>query len=96
MKTVIELIILIPLFIVFYQFYCYSITATGKEKQNKCLALGIVSSTVGITSLAYHTTISVFGGLILIMFGLRLIAHGLDRIDKKIFIDRYDDDNTPG
>jgi hypothetical protein len=26
----------------------------------------------------------------LIMIGFRLIAHGLDRLDKNIFIDRYD------
>ena len=95
MKVIIELIVLIPLFIIFYQFYSYSISANGEEKQTKCLVLGVISSTVGITCLAFHTTITVFGGLILLMFGFRLIAKGLDRVDKKIFIDHYKDDDKP-
>lgn len=95
MKDLIQLVILVPLLIMLYQFYSYSVTSTGVEKQKKCLTLGIVCSTIGITSLAFHSTVAVFGGLILIMFGLRLMAHGLDRVDKKRFIDHYEEDDTP-
>lgn len=95
MRNIIELFVLVPLFIMFYQFYAYSITSKGEERQKKCQLLGIVYTTLGICSLAFHTPLAVFGGLILIMLGLRLIARGLDRLDKNIFIDRFDDDNTP-
>jgi hypothetical protein len=76
--------------IVFNQFYAYATTRIGKEKQGTCQNLGIVNVSLGVVSLVTHNTPVVFGGLILIMMGLRLIAHGLDRIDKNIFIDRYD------
>jgi hypothetical protein len=95
MKDIIQLAILVPLFIMFYQFYCYTISGSGVEKQSKCLTLGVISSTIGITALAFHSPATVFGGLILLMFGFRLIAKGLDRIDKKIFIDSYVEDTKP-
>lgn len=95
MKELIQLGILVPLFIMFYQLYSYTISGKGEEKQKKCLILGIISFTVGITCLAIHSIITVFGGMILMMFGFRLIAKGLDRLDKKTFIDRYEDDDTP-
>jgi uncharacterized membrane protein HdeD (DUF308 family) len=79
----------------FYQFYCYTISGSGEEKQKKCLTLGVISSTIGITCFAFPSTTTVFGGLILMMFGFRLIAKGLDRIDKKIFIDSYNEEKNP-
>jgi uncharacterized membrane protein HdeD (DUF308 family) len=72
--------------------YSYSVSRKGAEKQSSCQLLGIVYMTAGIVALAFHSPLMAFTGLILIMFGFRLLAQGLDRIDKKIFIDRYDDD----
>ncbi len=92
MREFIELAILLPFIIMLFQFYRFSIKRTGVEKQKACQVLGIVYSTFGITALSIHSPLFVIAGLLLIMFGLRLIAHGLDRIDKNIFIDRYDKD----
>ncbi len=81
------------LFLVFcFQMYQYSITRLREKKQKACLALGIAFSTIGIVSLVYRNSVVIIIGLVLLMLGLRLIAHGLDRIDKKIFIDKYDED----
>ena len=90
MSEFIELTILAPIIIMLFQFYRYSVQRSGANKQKTCQILGIVYTTLGITALAIRTPIFVFAGLLLIMFGLRLIAHGLDRINKKVFIDRYD------
>jgi uncharacterized membrane protein len=48
--------------------------------------------TFGLTALIARQPALVVMGLILIMFGFRLMATGLDRIDKKVFIDRYDEE----
>ena len=93
MHDLIEIAILGPVLVVMYQFYRFAVNRTGEMKQKSCQALGIVYCSLGITALALHTTFFVFAGLLLLMFGLRLIAHGLDRINKTIFIDRYDEDN---
>jgi hypothetical protein len=76
--------------IIFYQFYAYSASLEGTERQNSCQTLGTAYITLGIVSLVFRTMPVVIAGLVLIMMGLRLIAHGLDRIDKNTFIDRYD------
>jgi hypothetical protein len=90
MQEFIEYMSVTVVVIVFNQFYAYAVTRTGKEKQSTCQKLGTVNISLGVVSLVTHNIPMVFGGLILIMMGLRLIAHGLDRIDKNIFIDRYD------
>jgi hypothetical protein len=64
----------------------------GVEKQKHCKALGITYTTLGIVCLVFRSLSLAIVGLILIMLGLRLIAYGLDRINKTIFIDRFDDD----
>jgi hypothetical protein len=92
MKYFIENIFLLSLLIVFYQFYTYSVSRKALEKQSSCQKLGIVYSTLGVLCLVIHDVSFVVAGFILTMLGLRLIAHGLDRIDKKIFIDRLDED----
>ena len=43
--------------------------------------------TIGIVSLVSRDIVFVVSGLILIMFGFRMLAISLDRIDKKTFID---------
>lgn len=95
MNDMIQLAMLVPLLIMLYQFYSYSISSKGEERQQKCLTMGIVCFAIGITCLAIHSTVTVFGGLILMMFGFRLIARGLDRLDKTTFIDHYADDDSP-
>ena len=92
MGDFIEAAVLLPVIALLYQYYRYSIIKGGVARQKSCQALGIVYCTLGITALAFHSVAFVLAGLLLLMFGLRLIAHSLDRIDKKIFIDRYDDD----
>lgn len=91
MVDFIEAAILLPVLALLYQYYRYSVIKRGVAKQKSCQALGIAYCTLGIISLAFHSIAFVLAGLLLLMFGLRLIAHSLDRIDKKIFIDRYDD-----
>lgn len=90
MQEYIEYISMVAVLIVLNQFYAYSISLSGQEKQRSCQKLGIVYTTVGIVSFVFRNPPMVIAGIVLIMMGLRLIAHGLDRIDKNIFIDRYD------
>jgi hypothetical protein len=47
---------------------------------------------IGIFALVEREPLFAFFGLILIMSGLRLMATSLDRIDKTVFIDRYNDE----
>lgn len=93
MKDLVELLVLVPLFIMCYQFYAFSMSSKGVERQKRCQSLGIVFTTLGTCSLAFHTPLAVFGGIILIMLGFRLIARGLDRMDKNVFIDHFDEDD---
>ena len=78
------------MFLVFwFQLYSYAIGRHGVERQTTCRNLGIFSFTFGIISLVSHDYLMVCTGLILMMFGFRLISYGLDRLDKTIFIDNY-------
>jgi hypothetical protein len=47
--------------------------------------------TLGIIALVFKSAPFAFFGLILMMFGFRLLARALDRLDKRIFIDRFED-----
>ena len=92
MAEFLKYLALLMALVVCYQFYAFSISRVGQEKQARCQRLGIIFTTIGIVSLIFRTGPTVIGGLILIMLGLRLIAQGLDRLDKKTFIDRYEED----
>lgn len=94
MTTFIEYLAMMVFVIMFYQFYAFAVSRKGEEKQHNCQRLGIFYISIGTTLLVFRHATSVFTGLILIMMGLRLIAHGLDRVDKKIYIDHYADDDT--
>jgi predicted tellurium resistance membrane protein TerC len=83
---------MLPVIVICFQFFLYSVSLHGEEKQKKCRTLGIIYMSFGIISLASRSMLFTVTGLVLIMMGLRLIAYGLDRINKKIFIDRYDED----
>ena len=87
--TYIKFLVLIPFLTLFYQLYTYAVQLKGEERQQFCRTLGIVSFTIGIASLITRDPLYVIAGIIFMMFGFRLLAHGLDRMDKKIFIDRY-------
>ena len=87
----VKFIFLLSLFAVIYQMYNYAITRQREEKQRACRGLGIILFSIGVTSLVSRDYFFVFSGLILIMIGFRLIAHGLDRLDKTTYIDRYNE-----
>src|ERR1035438_1116453 len=88
-----KLLFLIPIVGFLSQLYFYATTRQGVEKQKVCRATGIMLFSVGSVNLINRGVLSVFSGLIMMMFGFRLIAHGLDRLDKKIFVDRYQPDD---
>ncbi len=85
----------IPIVIISTQLYWYATSRTGTSRQSSCRALGIVYTTCGIGSLVFHSIFFAFLGLYLLMLGLLLISRGLDRLDKKIYIDRYAEDAEP-
>ena len=73
--------------------YSFSASGKGVERQDSCLKLGVTYMTIGICSLATRSTPLAFFGITMIMFAFRLLAKGLDRLDKKKSIDRYDEDS---
>jgi|ERR1039457_1393919 hypothetical protein len=87
-----KLLFLIPLFGFLTQLYNYAISREAVERQKVCRASGIILFSVGTVTLINRSMLSVFTGLIMMMFGFRLIANGLDRLDKKIFLDSYKPD----
>ncbi|MDU0460937.1 MAG: hypothetical protein RW306_19580 [Geobacteraceae bacterium] len=94
MRVYFEIMIILPLLVMFYQLYCFSVSSVGVERQERCQGLGIVFMTCGIMALAFKSAPLAFFGLIMMMFGFRLLAKGLDRMNKNTFIDQYQDDNT--
>lgn len=92
MQSYLEILIILPLLVLCYQLYSYSVSGEGRERQARCQGLGIAFMSCGIVALAFKSAPVAFFGLVLMMFGFRLLAKGLDRLDKKIFIDRCEDD----
>jgi integral membrane sensor domain MASE1 len=92
MRSYVEILIILPLLVMCFQLYSFSVNSTERKVQERCQNLGIGFMTLGITALVLKSAPFAFFGLILMMFGFRLLAKGLDRLDKKIFIDRFDDD----
>jgi len=92
MESFVKYLLLVLLWVFGAQLYSFAVTLEGVEKQEGCQKLGILYITIGIVSLALREALPVVSGLVLIMLGLRLVSHGLDRINKKTFIDRYDKD----
>lgn len=93
MRVYFEIMIILPLLVMCYQLYCFSVSSVGREKQERCQSLGITFMTFGIVAMALKSAPLAFFGLILMMFGFRLLAKGLDRLDKDTYIDRYRDDS---
>ena len=90
----VKFLILLPIMVIGYQLYCYTISLKREEKQRSCRSIGIILFSVGVICLVFRNFFTVMVGLIMIMFGLRLIAYGLERKDKNIFIDRYHEEPT--
>ena len=95
MNVYVECFIIIPFVVVMFQFYMWIVSLEGIERQKHCKALGVTYTTLGIVCFVFRSLSLAIVGLILIMLGLRLIAYGLDRINKSIFIDKLDDDKKP-
>lgn len=95
MLDYLKILLVIPVLVFVYQLYCYMASLKREEKQHVCSNLGIVVFSAGVICLVFRNFYSVMVGLVMIMFGLRLIAYGLERKNKKIFIDRYEEDDTP-
>ncbi|NVN99171.1 MAG: hypothetical protein HXX17_07590 [Geobacteraceae bacterium] len=91
MALFIKLLFMIPLLIICLQIYKFTSSRKGEGKQDRCQKLGIGYMVIGIISLIERDPVFAFFGLILIMFGFRLMAKGLDRLDKKMFIEQYND-----
>jgi Na+/phosphate symporter len=83
---------MIPFVVVMVQFYSWIVSLEGVEKQKHCKVLGVIYTTLGTVCFMLRTLPFAIMGLILFMLGLRLIAHGLDRLNKSVFIDRFDGD----
>ena len=92
MNIYVECFIIIPFIVVSFQFYSWIVGLEGVEKQRHCRALGITYTTLGTVCLMFRSLSLAIIGLIFFMLGMRLIAHALDRINKSVFIDRYDQD----
>lgn len=88
-----QIFLAIPIVIITTQLYWYSVTRMGTNRQTTCRGLGIAYATAGIVSLVFHSVFFAFLGFYLLMLGLLLISRGLDRLDKKIFIDRFAEDS---
>ncbi|MBL0224662.1 MAG: hypothetical protein IPQ16_03485 [Geobacteraceae bacterium] len=92
MRVFIDILIILPLLVLCYQLYSFSAKSEGLVKQERCQKLGIMFMTLGILALVFRSAPWAFFGLVLIMSSFRLLAKGLDRLDKKTFIDQLDED----
>ncbi|MDD2850283.1 MAG: hypothetical protein PHY09_00080 [Desulfuromonadaceae bacterium] len=92
MNSYIEMVIVLPLLVLCYQLYSFSVNSSGTRQQERSQKLGILFMTAGVMALVPRSAILSYFGLILMMFGFRLLAKSLDRLDKRRFIDRYEDD----
>jgi hypothetical protein len=89
MESFVKYLLLVFLWVFGAQLYCFAASLEGVQKQQGCQNLGICYITAGIVCLFFRELLFVISGFMLIMLGMRLVSYGLDRIDKKTFIDRY-------
>lgn len=92
MNFYVECFIMLPLTVILFQFYSWIVSLEGLERQQHCRALGIAYTTLGTVAFVFRTLPTAVLGFVLVMLGLRLIAQGLDRIGKTVFIDQLDED----
>ena len=93
MHNIIEMLLLLPMIIILYQFYRFSVKRKDVDRQKYCRLLGIIYCTLGIIALVFRSPFFIFSGLLLIMFSFRLFAYGLDRVNKTTFIDHFEEDD---
>ncbi len=77
----------------FYQYFHYAITRPKEEREPVCYGFGIAYISFGVLSLVSRDAILAFVGLYLIMLGMYMLAKGLERKDRNIFIDRFHEDH---
>ncbi len=94
MRIYLEFLAMLPVMVICYQLYAFSANSQGAVRQKRCQKLGIAFMTMGIMILITREFALVIFGMMLIMTGFRLMARGLDRLDKSVFIDRYDGPNN--
>jgi dolichol kinase len=82
MNIYIKCFLVIPFVVVMFQFYMWIISLEGAEKQKHCKALGTTYTFLGIVSFVFKSFPIGIVGVILIILGLRLIAHGFNLNDE--------------
>lgn len=92
MNIYLQFFVTIPFIVFVCQLYQWVVSLKGTVRQRHCRGLGITYTSAGTVCFLFRSFPLTLLGLLLLMLGLRLIAHGLDRIDKSIFIDRFDED----
>ena len=92
MASFVKYLLLLILWVFGAQIYFFAVSLKGVKRQEACQTLGIIYITAGIVSLVFRQVLFVVSGFVLIMLGMRLVSYGLDRIDKKKHIDRFEDD----
>jgi hypothetical protein len=85
MYIFVESFIVLILLVICLQLYFFASNSIGVQRQDRCQKLGIAFMTIGIVALIFKTVPIVSFGLILLMFGFRLVSNGLDRLDKNLF-----------
>lgn len=85
MSQMIIILTILAFLILCYQGFSYVTSLTGKKRRDSCRQLGIFYFILGICSFISRSAPAVFTGIILLMMGLRLMAHGLVRHGKAGF-----------
>jgi len=85
MSKLIIILAVLAFLILSFQGYSYVTTRTGKNRRDACRQLGIFFFVLGICAFVVRSAPVTFAGLILLMMGMRLMAHGLVRHGKTGF-----------
>ncbi len=82
MSKLIIILAILAFLILCFQGYSYVTTRTGRARRESCRRLGIFYFCLGIIGFVVRSAPVTFAGLILLMMGLRLMAHGMVRHGK--------------
>lgn len=93
MALLLEGLLVLTMFVFLYQLYNYALTRKHPHKEQACYGIGITYMVLGVLCFIFRDPLFSFLGLMLLMLGLLLLANGLQRKNKTVFIDRYDGDN---
>lgn len=89
---VLKIIFVFTVLVFLYQLYNYALSRRKAHKEQACYGTGITYIVLGVLCFIFRDPFLSFLGLMLLMLGLLLLANGLQRKDKTIFIDRYHGD----